>query len=233
MKTIFSCVGLLILFTSGMVAENSKGISPRPSPSDYAEVSQKEQFSLGGSAIPRKEIPQNFSTDLTKGFIVVEIGLYPQDGAQIEANRKNFVLKKADGSGIIRPIDPQTIAKVRRGSEGSGRDVVIYPTVGVGYETGGGHYDPYDGRNHGGGWSTGVGVGVGVGPSGRGTSPEDRQVMQTELNEKEFPDGIHTKPVCGYLYFPVSKDDQKKSYLLEGELAGEKISLLLKADKGK
>ncbi len=231
MKPFFFGAFLIALFASTGLADNPRGISPRPNPSDYAQFSEKGEFSLGASAIPKKAILQNFSTDLTKGYIVLEVGLFPQKGTQIEASPKNFVLKEVNGDAIIRPLDPQTLSKVRKRSGGTGRDVVFYPTASVGYESGG-HYDPYDGRHTSGGWNTGVGVGVGIGEGGRGSSPEDRRVMQVELQEKEFPEGVHAQSACGYLYFPITEKNKNKSFLLEGTIAGEKFSLVVKADKG-
>jgi hypothetical protein len=230
MKSFYFSVILTSLLVLTTVADNPKGISPRPNPSDYAQYSDKKQFVLGASSLPKKAILQSFSTDLTKNYIVVEIGLYPQSGAQIEANRRSFILKEASGVGVIRPLDPQSLSKVRKKTEGGGKDVVFYPTVNVGYESGG-HYDPYSGRSYPGGWTTGVGVGVGIENSGNGSSPDDRRVMQTELDEKEFPEGVHTQAACGYLYFPVLEKNKKKSYLLEGTIGGEKFSLIVKADK--
>ncbi len=224
---ISTMVCFLILFASG---DSRRGIGPRQHPADYAEFADKGRFTLGVSSLTKSSILQNFSSDLTKGFIVVEVGLFPVKENQVEIDPKFFVLKAVDGSGLVRPLDPASIAGILRRTTGDKREVALYPTVGVGYESGG-YNDPYYGGHRGGGWSTGVGVGVGVGRSGGGAAPEDRRVMETELSEKEMPVGLYSERVCGYLFFPVAEKNRKKSYLFEGTLSGEKISLLLKSDK--
>jgi hypothetical protein len=227
LAAISTMVCCLILFA---YADSRRGIGPRQRPSDYAESADKERFSLGVSSLNKNSILQSFSSDLTKGFIVVEVGLFPSKENQVEIDPKYFVLKAADGSGLVRPLDPASVAGILRRTTGDKREVALYPTVGVGYESGG-YNDPYYGGRRGGGWSTGVGVGVGIGRSGSGTAPEDRKVMETELSEKEIPAGVHSERVCGYLYFPIPEKNRKKSYLFEGTLNGEKISLLLRYDK--
>jgi hypothetical protein len=211
-------------------ADSRRGIGPRPHPSDYAAYADKERFSLGVSSLTKNSVLQNFSSDLTKGFIVVEVGLFPSKEKPVEIDPKLFLLKTADGSGLVRPLDPATVAGILRRMNGDKREVDLYPTVGVGYESGG-YNDPYYGGRSSGGWSTGVGVGVGIGRPGNGASPEDREVMETELSDKEIPAGAYSERVCGYLYFPIAEKNRKKGYLFEGTLNGEKLSLLLKSDK--
>jgi hypothetical protein len=72
-------------------------------------------------------------------------------------------------------------------------------------------------------------VGIG-GPNGRGY-PEDRRVMETELTEKGLPEGSISKPVCGYLYFPIPEKLKKGTHQIEFSGNGQKILLELKTDK--
>lgn len=227
LAVISTMLCFLILLSN---ADSRRGIGPRQHPADYADFADKEAFALGVSSLNKNSILQNFSSDLTKGFIVVEVGLFPKKENQVEIDPKYFVLKAADGSGLVRPLDPASVVGTLRRTTGDKREVALYPTVGVGYESGG-YNDPYYGGRRGGGWSTGVGVGVGIGRSGSGTAPEDRKVMETELSDKEIPAGVYSERVCGYLYFPVTEKNRKKSYLFESTLNGQKVSLVLKSDK--
>jgi hypothetical protein len=93
-------------------------------------------------------------------------------------------------------------------------DVTVYPTVGVGYESGPRTYDPVTGGTRGGGWRTAVGVGVGVGSTRPASTEPDRRTMETELSEKGLPEGAFSKPIAGYLYFPLAPA-KKSSYELE------------------
>jgi len=86
-------------------------------------------------------------------------------------------------------------------------------------------YDPVTGGQRGGGLSTGASVGVGTGRPQSGTSEQDRRAMEMELSEKGLPEGKASKPVSGYLYFPVS-GKKKHDFLLECNLGTEKPLLL-------
>ncbi|MCP5113527.1 MAG: hypothetical protein GY953_22055, partial [bacterium] len=100
---------------------------------------------------------------------------------------------------------PEAIAAgLQRQDQPTDREVTIHPTVGVGYESGD-RYDPTYGRRRG-GWTTSVGVGVGVGNAPPvASTPADHETMEIELHEKGLPEGVTTKPVAGYLYFPAPK----------------------------
>jgi hypothetical protein len=109
----------------------------------------------------------------------------------------------------------------------SDRDVVVSPSVEVGYESGG-YYDPATGRRSGGGVYTGAGVGVGVGGRGNGpaSTDRDRYVMQLELTEKGLPEGSASKPVAGYLYFQLASK-KKATRQLEYASDNNKATLQL------
>jgi hypothetical protein len=44
--------------------------------------------------------------------------------------------------------------------------------------------------------------------------------MELELGEQSLPEGIASKPVAGYLYFPVTEKDRKKARLTLEAVAG-------------
>ena len=69
---------------------------------------------------------------------------------------------------------------------------------------------------------------VGVGRSGTNpaSTDKDRSAMEAELSEKGLPEGATTRPVSGYIYFPVSKKSFA-GHQLEYELAGNKVVLSL------
>jgi len=95
----------------------------------------------------------------------------------------------------------------------SSRDVAVYPTAHVGYES----WPVYDGNGvkRVGGPVYGAGVGVGVGQSAPVASTDsDRKTMQTELSDKELKSGEVSSPVAGYLYFPVTTRE-KVTYTLQ------------------
>jgi hypothetical protein len=71
-------------------------------------------------------------------------------------------------------------------------------------------------------------MGVGVDKStSAATTDSDRQTMETELLDKELKDAEVSKPVAGYLYFPIATK-QKVEYQLEYQGTDAVTSLPLK-----
>lgn len=218
-------------------AGSREGIAPRPAASDYAVQKQAGSLSLGATRLSNEQIRNSFASDLNRGYIVVEVGVFPGQSA-VDLRRDDFILRSSgkNGADLVRPASPQTVAGVlqkknRQPSAKSG-GIDVYPEVGVGYSTGG--RDPY-GNRYPGGWSTSAGVGVGVGGSNAPTPPAstdaDRRTMETELSDKLLPDGEQTKPVAGYLYFPIATKG-KASYQLEYKAPdGSKLVLPLPEEK--
>lgn len=187
------------------------GLRPRQTPKDYPSQGSGESASVGAAVLPAAQVKRGFATALDKEYLVVEVALYPGADGRLEVSRDDFEIH-AGSQAALHPVSPQAIAAAlqrpvdtRRNS--SGKDIAVYPTVGVGYETGRGGYDPVTGRSRG-GWTTSTGVGVGVGNTGPSAPPpastdRDRGVMIAELEDKALPEGPVATPVAGYLYFPL------------------------------
>ena len=209
------------------MAGSREGIAPRGSPSDYPTHVDLEDLVLGASLLTQEQVRSNFASELNRGYIVVEVSIYPKARKSLEVARRDFILRKADGEVLARPSDPTTVAAILQRTAASDRDVTLYPSVGVGYESGPRGYDPGTGTQRGGGLTTAVGVGVGIGHSGSGASDQDRKTMALELSEKGIPQGKAGGPVCGHLYFPLTTKKKAPSYLLEYLVGGEKAVLKL------
>lgn len=217
-----SCVAFALL-TAAAIAGEQPGLVPLTKAGDYPYHLERDDFSLGAKVLSPGEVERLFATDLTKGYVVVEVAVYPAQDRAVKVSEEQFLLREDGSRDYARAAKPAEAAgalqrkNAKRGN--SGRDVTLYPTVGVGYSTG----DPYYGRR--GGWNTSVGVGVGVGPSDAPASSEaDRDVMETELTDKGVPTGEFDKPVAGYLYFPLSIRDPKAAHLLLDFLADDEVA---------
>jgi hypothetical protein len=156
---------------------------------------------------------------------VVEIGFYPANGKTVSLEQSDFALRTADGKDVVSPASPATIASIYQKRPESSHDVTLYPTANVGYVS---YPDPEGNGRRVSGPVYGVGMGVGVDKStSAATTGSDRQTMETELLDKELKDAEVTKPVAGYLYFPIATK-QKVAYQLEYRGTGAMASLPLK-----
>ena len=200
------------------------GTHPRPSSFDYRAQETSGDVTVAAEIVPPSQVKNLFSTDLSK-YVVVEVAVYPKDGTTANLQRIDFALKV--GSNTVRAAAPEAIARTRQRAAtpppSSSSDINIYPTAEIGYESGPYHRGVYT--------AEGVGVAVG-GPPGPPRYPPastdaDRDVMQQELADKGLTEGATSKPVAGYLYFPVS-GKKKATYDLQYYGSEKKILLELK-----
>jgi hypothetical protein len=192
---------------------------------DYPAHAAADGVAVGARLLSPEQVRDTFSTDLNRGYVVVEVAAYPKNGAQIDLGPGDFLLRIKGTGTDARPASPRAIAAALRKASSKDRDIALYPTLGVGYETGPRVYDPASGGTRGGGWNTSAGVGVGVGGQRPGSSDADRKTMEAELGEQELPEKVTTAPVSGYLYFPLAT--KKKSTVYELEYQGRAAKLVL------
>ncbi len=211
---LIACLG----FATMVLAGDRSGITARSNVTDYPVHMVADGFSIGAVVLTPDQVNRLFVTDLNRGYVVVEVGLYPAKGQKVDIARNGFVLRNVNA--YLRPVEPKVIAGVLQKSGGSKRQVTLYPTAEVGYDSGPRPYDPYYDGNRGGGLRTGVGVGVGLGNSAPApTSEADRKTMERELTDKGLPEGSVSAPVAGYLYFPASHEKKNAAYKLEFQAA--------------
>jgi hypothetical protein len=205
---------ILAAAAAAVFAAAKDGISPRASVSEYPAKAEEETVAIGAALLSPAQVTGAFSTDLSRGYVVVEAGVFPKAGSTVDLGPGDFMLRIAGTSTALRPAGPKAIAGALQRASSKDRDVTVNPTVGVGYESGGG-YGPYGRRS--GGWTTATGVGVGIGSPGRqpGSTDADRRTMETELAEQQIPEKVITGPVAGYLYFPVKLKSRNVDWELE------------------
>jgi len=203
---------LIVGLLNCCVAVGQNPPAPRTSASAYPVSKVQPVYSIGAKQLSKTEVRNSFATPLADRYIVVEIGFYPADSKTISLNQSDFVLQTSDGKDLVSPANPATIASICQKRPESSNDVTLYPTANVGYVS----YPSYDGSGRRvSGPVYGVGMGVGVDKSqSAATTGSDRQTMETELLDKELKDGDVSKPVAGYLYFPIATK-QKVEYQLE------------------
>jgi hypothetical protein len=201
---------LIVGLLNGCLAVGQNSPAPRASAAAYPASKVQPVYSIGARQLSKTEVRNSFATPLAGRYIVVEIGFYPADSKTISLKQSDFVLRTSDGNDQASPASPETIASILQKRPESSNDVTLYPTANVGYVS----YPDYNGRRVS-GPVYGAGMGVGVDKStSAATTGSDRQTMETELLDKELKDAEVSKPVAGYLYFPIATK-QKAEYQLE------------------
>jgi len=202
---------VLAASVTGMLLASSPGIRPRAGVEDYPTRQPATGFTIGAALIPGGEVKKSFATDLNKaGYVVVEVGVYPAQGREVDISPADFMLMTNDGKVAVRPVDGDAIAAVlaRPHDHPLQKQSDVYTTTGVSIS----HVptvDPATGRQM---HTTVVGAeeGVGIGappygapyPTPSAQPTLNRGAMEQELWAKSLPDGKTSDAVAGYLYFP-------------------------------
>jgi hypothetical protein len=195
---------LAVITCCAMFAQG--GLPARSTPDAYRAKASVAGFTVAAEVMDSEQVRNEFSTTLVPEYQVLEVAVYPSKGSTVDVSALDFGLR-VDGR-LIRPASPRTIAAMNQKKARSGRDITLWPAVGVST----------------GSYGTGTNVGVGVGLGGANPRPastdQDRRIMQSELDERGLQEGPADKPVAGYLYFPV------------GETKATNIELVYQHDKG-
>jgi hypothetical protein len=199
------CFLAAVLWLAGSTIAPAQGIKPRAHAGTFPVSTQTEFLTIGAARLSRTQAEHSFvSPGLGKGYVVVEIGVYPKRGA-LKLDPANFVLRIANGKTVLHAAAPETVALGLSSQGGTG--VAVYQSDGIGYTTG---RDIYG--QHQSGVITDAQVDVAV----RNKPPladDDYRVIEAELKDKALPSGDFDKPVAGYLYFPAGP--KKAKYALE------------------
>jgi hypothetical protein len=201
------------------------GRTPRSSSADYPVHQDTATATIAAVRVSAEQLNKTFPSDFAKKYVVVEVAIYPKDGATVDVATMDFVLKLADTES--RPDTPEEIA-------GLWRPHTAHPDVTskthVTTETGvivASGTDPVTGRRT---TNTGTYERVGVTngddpnrpvhyPTG---SSADADRIEAQLAKWELQDGKTSSPVAGYIYFPVAQKKSKGA--LELQYAHENTS---------
>ena len=182
------------------------GVPPRNSAAAYPAHADAAHAAIGAIQVTPAQLAKTFPALLSKNYIVLEVAIYPTDGAAVDVGIFDFVLQ-AGAVGEIRADPAEEVAGMwRPGYKPPPPDSKVHVTndVGVVYATG---RDPATGRRQG-GVGTYEGTTVSNGPDPRRDPPPDRpdadrnaKEIEAKLRQKELPEGSTRDPVAGYLYF--------------------------------
>jgi hypothetical protein len=196
----------------------SPGIRPRFDASSYPIHKDQQDFSIGAALIPPDLAKKVFKLDMNRaGYVVVEVGVFPAPGKDIDLYPSDFTLSVGDDKiAALRPVASDTIAETLVGKQDPPhiRDPLgLHPWAGVA-------------RDHGAtGSATNSEAGVSVGepaspPVSQPSSVQNANLVAQDLWEKSLPDGKTPRAVAGYLYFPKPSRKAKEN---EWELRYENL----------
>ncbi len=227
MRPVSFLLGMAVVV--GALAGGLKGTAPRTDASRYPAHAAQDVAAMGAALLSPEQARRAFASDVARRCVVVEVGIYPGGGKPLEVALGDFTLRLAGTETAVKPSSAKTLAAVLQKTAPSQRDITVYPSVEVGYESGPRTYDPVTGERRGGGLRTSAGVGVGVGDSRPASTDRDRDTMELELGEKGLPEGVTSAPVAGYLYFALPSHSRRKNaaYQLEYKLGGSQLVLRL------
>src|SRR5882724_1748241 len=242
-KAVLSLLVSVMILTAG-----SPGIRPRADAGSYPAHRENADFSIGAVLLTPEQVKTMFKADLNHGYVVVEIGVFPAPGKDVDLYPSDFTLSVDEKSTAVRPVSADTIAEVLAGRQEAPRvssphDVNTSAGVSIGRVS---YPDPVTGRQKSGTVTeTDAGVGVG-GPAPRpcrgydcdSTVPappatersptQTANVLSQDLWEKSLPDGKTPHAVAGYLYFPKpARKNKDASWELRHENADGKTRLPL------
>jgi hypothetical protein len=216
---------------------NTSGIAPRSGPADYPVHAAAPGVTVAATVLTPAQIKKLFILNLdSAGYVVVEIGIFPEAGGQVTVDTDQFRLQVGDDRTMRRPVEPSEIMAARRGGSKTHQppalpgNVPVSTRATIGYESGG----PY---NRGGvytGASTTVGGPAPGGPIPRAPDPQtagqDPVDLERDLVDKELAVGKTAVPAAGYLYFAKPKQKQKNpAYDLTYRNEGAVIHLAIPA----
>jgi hypothetical protein len=193
------------------LVEGVAGIRPRDSSADYPAHETTAGVTVAVAVVQPDQVRKIFATHLNRGgYIVAEVGVYPEAGRVVDLSNADFVLRI--DSETVRPVAASAIAAILAKHEHNPlqpHDVTVVTTASIGRAS---VNDPVTGR-HGSSVYSDTSVGVGVGWSGAdpAATDRDRAAIQQELEDESLPEGKATSAVAGYLYFPRPRGKAKNA----------------------
>ena len=226
MKRSLGGIAAVFGLVSLIVFAAPRGTVPRASFDRYALHAAQDGVGIGVVLLAPEQARKQFVSDVNRCCVVVEVALYPDKDKALNVSLNDFALSAGGSETAAKPASATVVAATLQKKAADTRDISVYPSVGVGYGSGG--YDPVTGTRAPGGTYKQVGVGVGIGGTGpqSGSTDKDRAAMETELAEKGLPEGSASAPVAGYVYFPIARKKGTPLHL-SYTVNGQKVELKL------
>jgi hypothetical protein len=214
-------------FISMLAVAGDDGIPPRTNPSDYPVHESVKTATLAAGLISSQQVAKEFSPDIARHYIVVEVAIYPEDGQPaFDVDHGDFSLKA--GNTVSHAENPRDIATPwREKRPAANGNVGVTTDTGVVYSR---TNDPVNGRRS--GWGTYEGVTVTNDPRVANPPPpprsgSDPDVIEARVRAKSLPKGAVRAPIAGYLFF-VQPAKRRKGDAAVLEWSRESLSATLR-----
>jgi len=69
------------------------GVAPRIRAADYPVHDGARSVTIGAAVVPPDQVSKLFSKAISNQYVVIEIGIYPDDGASFNVDSLNFTLR--------------------------------------------------------------------------------------------------------------------------------------------
>ncbi|HUI76527.1 MAG TPA: hypothetical protein VLY24_01395 [Bryobacteraceae bacterium] len=205
MRAMAICVALfgVCLLASG----DDVGVPTRPSDQDYPVHQGVKNAIIAAAIVPPDQVKTMFTSEIAKKYIVVEVAIYPQNGAAFDVEPFDFSLRVGERTSHTE------IPRAGEPWPGNPPPALRPPTqvttedgVSVSRTT-----DPYGRRITTVGTYTGVSVTNGnpPPPPPPPSSGPDPYLIDRRLRDKALGGGLTRTAVAGYLYFPQSVKKRK------------------------
>jgi hypothetical protein len=213
---------LLIVMLTAAWAQ-TPGMRPRPDANSYPAHDHLPGATIAAVALSPAQVRTAFGSDTYKGYIVLEVAVFPDPNESVNLSPKDFMLKIGEVGELLRPSSPSTIAlsideknnpthppEVRRPVDVTTRSTIGYDSAGT--------YNPNTGKRQG---AVYAGTEVDVAPGGSTPAPPRANRgprfddMEAELNARALPEATISRPVAGYLYFIPPRKKASGTYNLD------------------
>jgi hypothetical protein len=213
----------------------TSGIRPRPDAASYPAKDHVSGATIAAIALSPAQVKAVFGTDSYKGYIVLEVAVYPDSNSTLNLSPKDFMLKIGATGEILRSSAPSTVAlSIDEKNNPSHppeirRPVDVTTTSTIGYDSAGA-YNPNTGKTHGVVYTA---TQVDVAPGGTMPRPTPQpgnkgrgfDAMEAELSANALPEETVSRPVAGYLYFPAPKKKASGAFELDYSNDTDRVKL--------
>jgi hypothetical protein len=226
---------LALIFTAAWA--QTPGVRPRQDAGEYPAREHIPGATIAAALLSAAQVKSAFGTDTYKGFIVMEVAVFPDTSGpdangRLELSPKDFMVKINSSGELLRYAAPSTVAlsideknNPTHPPEIRG-PVDVSTTSTIGYDSAG-SINPNTGKRQGAVYTA---TEVDIAPAGtmrnnrplRGNKGRGFDTMEAELSAKALPEVTVTQPIAGYLYFMPPK---KK--------AGGSVELSYSSDAGR